>query len=462
MNKCNKESEAGQSRFTAVLPLTAIGVKVRHMRLFEPIEREVHIHPKILQYSPTEKLMDAYIALLNGAQGLKDINKQVRAEPAVQRAFGRAGCAEQSVVQDTLDASTEQNVMEMQRAMRTIFQRFSQAYRHNYRQAYQILDVDLTGRTCGPKAALASKGYFAHARNRRGRQEGYVVAALYEEIVAGDIYAGNTLLNQAFQPLLEEAERCLALERPKRERTILRVDAGGGSVADVNWALERGYHYHGKQYGSRALRTLADSVQQWYDDPTDLGRQFGWVMLKPDEFVKPVRRIAVRCRKDNDQWGIGILISTLSPTEVLWLVGAPDTQITDELEILCAYVGFYDLRGGTVEIEIKEDKQALTTAKRNKKRASAQHMLTQLEILAHNTLVWARTWLAASCPKLAGFGLKRLIREVLHLNGRVDFDQHWQILQLILNAADPLAASLSPGLAALLAQQHVAVSSGEI
>jgi hypothetical protein len=70
--------------------------------------------------------------------------------------------------------------------------------------------------------------------------------------------------------------------------------------------------------------------------------------------------------------------------------------------------------------------------------------------------------LAASCPKLASSDLKRLIRDVLHLNGRVVFDQHWQILHLILNATDPLATSLSPGLAALLAQQHVAVSSGEI
>lgn len=462
MNKCNKENEEGCSRFTAFLPLTAIGAKVREMKLFEPIEQEVHIQQKILRHRPVDKLKDAYIALLSGAQGMKDINKQVRPEPAMQRAFGRMDCAEQSVVQDTLDACSEKNVTEMKGAMRVIFQRRSRAYRHDYRHAYQVLDVDLTGRTCGRKAALGTRGYFSHARSRRGRQEGYVVAALYEEIVAGEIYAGNTLLNQAFQALVTEAEGCLALDRLKRERTILRVDAGGGSVEDVNWALERGYHFHGKQYGSLALRSLAKSVQRWYTDPHDPGRQFGWVSAPPDEFVKPVKRLAVRCHKANGQWGIGILISSLAPTEVLWLAGALDTQTTYELDILRAYVDFYDQRGGTVEIEIKEDKQGLTTAKRNKKRAAAQQMLTQLEILAHNTLVWARTWLAMSFPKLTSFGLKRLIREVLHLNGRVVFDHYWQIHQLILNSADPLAASLSPGLAALLAQQHVAVSLGEI
>jgi len=41
----------------------------------------------------------------------------------------------------------------------------------------------MTGRPCGKKAAFASKGYFAKQRNRRGRQEGYVVASTYQEIV---------------------------------------------------------------------------------------------------------------------------------------------------------------------------------------------------------------------------------------------------------------------------------------
>ena len=43
-----------------------------------------------------------------------------------------------------------------------------------------------------------------------------------------------------------------------------------------------------------------------------------------------------------------------------------------------------------MEIEIKEDKQGLGTTHRNKKRFAAQQMVTQLEALAHNTLVWAR------------------------------------------------------------------------
>jgi hypothetical protein len=432
------------------------------MKLFQPIAERVQIAQKMIKYRPCDKLMDAYIALLSGAQGLKDINKQVRAEPAVQKAFGRRGCAEQSVVQNTLDACTEQNVLEMKQAMRTIYQRHSQACRHDYQAAYQILEVDLTGRPCGQKAAFASKGYFAHARHRRGQQEGYVVATWYSEVVTADIFRGNTLLSKAFQPLMEEAEACLALTPAKRERTILRVDSGGGSLADINWALQRGYQYHGKQYGSLRLKRLAETVQRWYPDPQDAGREIGWVVDDgQDQFVKPVRRIAVRCRKDNGQWGIGIQVSSLNEYEVLALTGQMTHGPQEELALLLAYVDFYDQRGGGIEIQIREDKQGLATAKRYKRRAAAQQILTQLEILAHNTLIWARSWLAEHFPRFAHFGLRRLIREVIHLNGRADFDQFGNLQQLILNAADPFAAAVHPGLAALLARQHVAVHLGE-
>ena len=44
-------------------------------------------------------------------------------------------------------------------------------------------DVDVSGLPCGPKAAFATKGYFANQRNRRGRQLGRVLATSYEEVV---------------------------------------------------------------------------------------------------------------------------------------------------------------------------------------------------------------------------------------------------------------------------------------
>lgn len=461
MNKFSITNAENQYAYTSILPLTAIGAKTRKLKLFEPIEREVKIAQKIIKHRPVDKLMDGYIAILAGAAGMVEVNKRVRSERAVQVAFGRKGCAEQSVVQDTLDACTEQNVVEMHRAMAQIFRRQSQSYRHDYQCEWQLLEVDMSGRPCGRRAALASKGYFAKQRNRRGRQEGYLIATWYEEIVVERIYEGTTQLNRALRPLVEAAESCLELDEAKRLRTILRVDSGGGSVEDINWALERGYRVHIKDYsGSRAAQ-LANSVVQWFPDPVDPARQFGWVTTEASAYVRPVRRIAVRCRKDNGQWGIGVIVSNLEPKDVLWLSGGYEQEQEDEAKVLLAYVHFYDQRGGGIEIEIKEDKQGLNTTKRNKKRFAAQQILTQLEVLAHNTLIWARRWLANACPRLARFGLKRWVRDVLHLNGVVVFDQNLHLIQLILNPDDPLASELSRGLAALLTEEQVAVYLGE-
>lgn len=187
----------------------------------------------------------------------------------------------------------------------------------------------------------------------------------------------------------------------------------------------------------------------------------GWVSVPADLYCRAVKRIAVRCRKKNGQWGYGVILSTLSPQEVLLLTGSYPQDADDPKAVLLAYVTFYDERGGAVEIEIKEDKQGLATSKRNKKRFAAQQVLLQLEALAHNVLVWARHWLAACCPKIARLGIKRLVRDVFQMDGFLIFDQTLDLLSIVLNRTDPFAKELHFGLAALLARQHVAVSLGE-
>ena len=461
MNESIIIGESVKAYFSSRASLAAIGRKVNRIKLFEPVSQQVKIAQKTVKYSPSEKLMDAFITLLAGAQGLVEVNKRLKADAGLQRAFGRRGCAEQSVVQDTLDACNAENVIQMHQAMETIFRRHSQTYRHNYRLDWQMLDVDMTGRPCGKKAKFASKGYFAKQRNRRGRQEGYAIGTWYEEIVVKRLFDGKTQLNKALRPLIEASEEVLDLDEAKRQRTILRIDSGGGSVEGINWVLARGYQVHAKDYSGTRAKTLAESVVEWITDPGDSRRQMGWVTVKTDLYCRPVKRIAVRCRKKNGQWGYGLILSTLSPEDVLFLTGAYKSEVDDPKAVLLAYVNFYDQRGGGVEIEIKEDKQGLATSKRNKKRFEAQQVLIQLEALAHNVLVWARQWLAPCCPKIARLGIKRLVRDVFQMDGFLMFDQAVGFLYIVLNRSDPLAKELRLGLASLLAQEHVAVTLGE-
>src|SRR3989454_4382224 len=232
--------------FTGSASLAAIGIKLTELKLFEPIAQRVQIAQKTIKDKPSDKLYDALISMLAGAHGLVEINTRLRADVALQRAFGRSRCAEQSVVQDTLNASTAENVKQMEQAMDTIYRQHSQGYRHDYQADFQILDVDMSGMSCGPKGAFATKGYFAKQRNRRGRQLGRVLASRYQEVVVDRLFDGKTQLTRAWQPLVLAAERTLQLDASKRSRTIVRVDAGGGSLDDVNWLLGRGYQMHSK------------------------------------------------------------------------------------------------------------------------------------------------------------------------------------------------------------------------
>jgi len=281
-----------------------------------------------------------------------------------------------------------------------------------------------------------------------------------EEVVVQQVFSGNESLLKALQLLVEAAESVLELDEAKRQRTILRIDAGGGTVDLVNWLLERGYQLHCKDYSGHRAEKVAARVQEWFTDPEDPNRQFGWVPLPTDGiYVRPVRRIAVR--KKNGQWGVGAILSTLTPEEVLRLVGESPEKADDPQAVLWAYVRFYDQRSGVVEIEIKEDKHGLGSLRRNKKRFEAQQMVVLLEALAHNLLVWVRGWLADACPRLARWGLLRWIRDVLHISGLVVFHSSG-IVQIVLNRGDPVARELGSGLAALLAPEETAIILGEI
>jgi hypothetical protein len=240
------------------------------------------------------------------------------------------------------------------------------------------------------------------------------------------------------------------------------MDAGGGSLADVNWALARGYQVHGKDYSGHKAQALAQTVTTWIDDPQVPGRQVGWVTAETTAYVRPVRRTAVRCPRKNGQWAVGVLISALAPQEVLALTDQPADQGEDAPAVLLAYVHFYDQRGGGVETAFKEDKYGLGLCRRSKKRFAAQQMVVYLNTLAHNVLLWARAWLVPQCPRLAHYGHLRLVRDVGHTSGFVVLDSATgQLRRIVLNRAAALALGLAAALSVLLAPEHVAVTLGE-
>jgi transposase len=286
-----------RNHFSPRATLAAIGLKIRMMVLLSPIKEMVKIAQKTIKHEPIEKLQDALITILAGAHGLSEINTRLRADPALQRTFGRDSCADQSVVQATLNACTSTNVAQMMQAMDTIFQRQSLAFRHDFQSAMLMIDIDLTGLPCGKKCESAVKGYQAEAGIRWGRQMGRIIAAPYEEVIidrqaadgclgkarlGGDKIGPNptdrakngtkksVLTDGAGGPLslviaaanvndhklLEETLDAIVVERPKPRRTKpqhLCLDKGYDNKASRKIVKEKMYKDHIRRIGEEKL-----------------------------------------------------------------------------------------------------------------------------------------------------------------------------------------------------------------
>jgi hypothetical protein len=338
--------------------LAAVGVQMRRWRIWETVGKHVRIKQKVIRHTPLDKLLDAFMNILAGGRGLVETNKNVRADPGLQRAFGRERCAEQSTISDTINASTEENVAQMRQAVTAVYRTYGQGCRHPYETCLQMLDVDMTGMPAGRTGEGVEKGFFSGQRNCRGRQLGRVVATHYGEVVVDRLYPGKRQMERSLQELVTAAEEVLELDESRRKRTIIRVDGGGGRDADVNWLLKRGYHVVVKNKNWKRANKLATSVREWQGDPKTGDREVGWVE-EPHPYVRPTRQIAIRTPKKDGSWLYWVLITTLSDEELFWLARQPFRNAPPSTQVMFALLYAYDLRSGGVETSIKESKQGL-------------------------------------------------------------------------------------------------------
>jgi len=457
--KVRRQGKSKSKRFSARASLIAIGQFARQLKLFDVIKQKVVIVQKTVKYTPMEKLTDAFISILAGAKGLVEINKLIRPDKMLSLAFGRTSCAEQSTISETFNAVTQENVNGMHDSLRQIYQRHSHGYRHDYEQKFQILDVDLSGMPCGKKAELASKGYFANQKNKRGRQIGRVIATRYGEVVTSALYPGQNQLNKALQPLVLAAEGVLSLDEEKRQKILIRTDAGGGSDADINFVLNRGYHILTKAYSAKRAEKVCQSVKTWYADPKVLGREVGWV-TEPHPYVKPTSQIGVRSKRKNGTYSYHLLVTSLDAEHLAALFYLPKIYHHLPFPILWLAIESYDLRGGGIETEFKADKQGLGLTSRNKKKFEAQQMLVLLTDLAHNLIVWVNDALAQKRKRFFQLGIFRMVRDVFTISGKVIQDAKGNIIELILNESDPFAYDFQQGIQPFL--NGITVNLGKI
>lgn len=422
---------------------------MQQMKIWQTVQDRVQIKQKVLTHQPMEKLLDAFIGIVAGGHGLYEVNTRVRSDRALQQAFGRAGCAEQSVVSDTLNACTSQTVGQMREAVKGIYQEHGQGYQHDYKRSHQVLDIDMSGMPAGKHGENSTKGYFAGKPHCRGRQIGRVIATGYDEVVVDRLYAGSKQLRHSVQELVEAAEDVLDLNEARRARTLLRLDRGGGDQKQIDWMLGRGYCLLTKSANWQRVAKLAAGVTTWYTDPTDTVRAFAWPAT-PADYAQPTRQVLVRIVDSKGKPSYALLV-TNAPFDLLAELAAhPVHELPDPDLFAIAYA--YDRRSGGVETRFKASKQGLGLTKRNKRLFAAQEMLVLLAQLAHNLIIWTRNHLASASASLQHLGVLRMVRDVFHIPGRILLDDHHHLKAIILNRDHPFSRPFVSAFASLCAQ----------
>jgi len=105
--------------------LCAIAPVIKDKKVFEIIHQKVEIPQKKIDYSPTDKLVFAVLGIMSGCSVVFDINRKFRVDRILLRAFGYQKCADQSVIQDTLNAAEEQNVIQLEDALKEMWDEFN-------------------------------------------------------------------------------------------------------------------------------------------------------------------------------------------------------------------------------------------------------------------------------------------------------------------------------------------------
>ena len=410
--------------------LCALGEYLRRRCFFAPLREQVTVPQKTVWYRPIDKVLDALIGILCGAKTIAQSNVTLRTDPAVQRAFGRTGCADQSTIARTLRACTPENVAQLERVSWYYLKRYGATPHHRFHERWLWVDVDITPMPIGAKAEGSERTWMGRNRSKTGRKTLRITASEYREILHEILLRGKAGAVPALKTALQEVEIRLGWTQERRQRIVLRLDGGFGTTEVLNWLLSRGYQVVGKISHSGRVRKLRYALGPW--QPTSSpGREIAAV-LKPHRFCRTTRQWVIRTPKEKGGYQYAVLVTTLTDHEPVALADA------------------YDGRA-MIEATFCQDKQALGLVTRRQRRWEAQQMVLLLARLAHHLLLWGKQWLSrvpATRQRLQGYGLVRLLRDVWAVPGVIRWRRGWMVSVRFL-PLHPLAIPLQASFSAL-------------
>jgi len=394
------------------------------------MREQVQIRQKTVRYRPIDKLLDALSGIFCGAKTITQNNVTIRTDRAVQRAFGRSGCAEQSTIARTLRACTAENVGQLQKVSWYYLKRYGATPRHRFHDTRLWVDIDLTPMPIGAKAEGSERTWLGRNRSKTGRKTLRITASQYREILHETLLRGKATAVPALKTALLEVETHLGWSRERRVQIVLRLDGGFGTTEILNWLLSRGYQVVAKISNHGRVQKLRQAIGPW--QPTSSpGREMAAV-LRPHRFCRATRQWVIRTPKDKGGYQYAVLVTSLSDLE--------PTAVADK----------YDGRA-MIEATFCQDKQALGLVKRRQHKWEAQQMVLLLARLAHHILLWSKGWLSrvpTTRWRLDGYGLVRLLQEGMTVPGVIRWRHGWMV-SVHFDPLHPLAEALQQGFAAL-------------
>jgi hypothetical protein len=410
--------------------LCALGEYLRRRCFFAPLREQVTVSQKTVWYRPIDKVLDALVGILCGAKTIAQSNVTLRTDPAVQRAFGRTGCADQSTIARTLRACTPENVAQLEQVSWYYLKRYGATPHHRFHERRLWVDVDITPMPIGAKAEGSERTWLGRNRSKTGRKTLRITASAYREILHETLLRGKAGAVPALKTALQEVEIRLGWTRERRSRIVLRLDGGFGTTEVLNWLLSRGYQVVAKISHSGRVRKSRQVLGPWQSTSSP-GRAIAAVLC-PHRFCRATRQWVIRTPREKGGYQYAVLVTTLTDHEPVALADA------------------YDGRA-MIEATFCQDKQALGLVTRRQRQWAAQQMVLLLARLAHHLLVWGKQWLSrvpATRRRLQGYGLVRLLRDVWAVPGVIRWRRGWMVSVRFL-PLHPLATPLQESFSAL-------------
>lgn len=144
---------------TQFAPLAALLAHYQQNQVLAPL-KNVALQMKTRDFSPVSKLKQVLISILAGCETLTAFNSEMDGEVNLAAIGGWERFADQSTLSRTLDALTLMNIEQLRTATTAIWRSISLTRQHDWR-GFLLMDFDLSGLPCSPRAEASQKGYFS-------------------------------------------------------------------------------------------------------------------------------------------------------------------------------------------------------------------------------------------------------------------------------------------------------------